>query len=35
MNMSPIDLYALLPSIYRIEDAKQGYPLRALLTIIS
>ncbi len=27
-------LYNLLPAIYRIKDADQGYPLRALLSVI-
>jgi hypothetical protein len=30
-----MNLYELLPSIYRIRDAKQGYKLRSLLEIIS
>jgi len=30
-----MDLYELLPSIYRIRDAEQGYKLRSLLEIIS
>ena len=30
-----IDLYELLPAFHRIDDAQQGYPLRALLEIIS
>lgn len=30
-----INLYELLPVLYRLEDAKQGYPLRALLDLIS
>jgi hypothetical protein len=28
-------LYELLPAIYRLRDADQGYPLRALLRVIS
>ncbi len=28
-------LYNLLPAIYRLRDAEQGYPLRALLAVIS
>ena len=28
-------LYALLPAIYRLRDAEQGYPLRSLLTVIA
>ena len=36
MNDSRIDrLYDLLPAIYRIRDAEQGEPLKALLQIIS
>lgn len=30
-----IDLYELLPAFYRIDDAQQGYPLKALLELIS
>lgn len=30
-----IDLYELLPALYRLRDAEQGYPLRALLEIMS
>ncbi len=30
-----LDLYSLLPAIYRIRDAEGGYPLRALLGLIS
>ncbi|NCC30739.1 MAG: hypothetical protein EOM24_01800 [Chloroflexia bacterium] len=30
-----IDLYTLIPEIYRREDARRGYPLKALLAIIS
>lgn len=33
--MNPIDLWKLLPSVYQIDDAARGYPLRALLNIIS
>jgi hypothetical protein len=29
------DLYELLPAVYRIEDAKRGYPLQALLRLVS
>jgi hypothetical protein len=29
-----LDLYSLLPAIYRIRDAESGYPLRALLGLI-
>jgi len=28
-------LYALLPAVYRLRDAEQGYPLRSLLAIIA
>ena len=28
-------LYELLPAIYRIRDAEQGYPLQALLRVIA
>lgn len=31
----PLDLYELLPAVHRIEDAGLGYPLEALLDIIS
>src|SRR5688572_17321415 len=31
----PIDVYQLLPAVYRREDARRGYPLKALLAIIS
>src|SRR5262249_3330116 len=31
----PISLYSLLPALYRIRDAENGYQLRALLGIIS
>jgi len=30
-----LDLYSLLPAIYRIRDAERGYPLRAFLGLIS
>ena len=30
-----LDLYSLLPAVYRIRDAERGYPLRALLGLIS
>lgn len=30
-----IDLYELLPALYRLRDAERGYPLRAVLKIIS
>jgi hypothetical protein len=36
MTDAPIDtLYRLLPAIYRIRDAEQGEPLKALLTVIA
>ena len=28
-------LYNLLPAVYRLGDAAQGYPLRALLNVIA
>jgi hypothetical protein len=30
-----LDLYSLVPAIYRIRDAERGYPLRAFLGLIS
>jgi hypothetical protein len=30
-----VDLYELLPALYRLEDTEQGYPLRALLEVIA
>ncbi|MBN1511752.1 MAG: hypothetical protein JXB13_07040, partial [Phycisphaerae bacterium] len=30
-----LDLYELLPAVYRIDDAQQGYPLKAMLECIS
>jgi hypothetical protein len=30
-----MDLYELLPALYRLRDAEQGYPLRAFLEIIA
>ena len=30
----PLDLYELLPAVYRLRDAEQGYVLRSLLSII-
>jgi hypothetical protein len=30
-----LDLYSLLPAIYRIRDSERGYPLRGLLRLIS
>ena len=35
MNKSPDRLYELLPAIYRIRDAEQGYPLQDLLRVIA
>ncbi len=35
MSTHAIELYELLPSIYRLRDAEQGYPLKALLEIIA
>lgn len=35
MSQSKDRLYDLLPAIYRKRDAEQGYPLRALLEVIS
>ncbi|MDP9109449.1 MAG: hypothetical protein M3N23_10325 [Pseudomonadota bacterium] len=35
MTPDPDRLYQLLPVIYRQRDAEQGYPLRALLQVIS
>jgi hypothetical protein len=34
MSGSPDRLYDLMPAIYRLRDAEQGYPLRALLRVI-
>jgi hypothetical protein len=34
-NTNSLDLYSLLPAIYRIRDSERGYPLRALLGLIS
>lgn len=34
MNHAPDRLYELLPTIHRLRDAEQGYPLRALLRVI-
>lgn len=33
--MSEVDLWELLPSAYKIDDAAKGYPLRAMLNIVS
>ena len=27
-------LYALLPAVYRLRDADEGYPLRALMAVM-
>jgi hypothetical protein len=35
MSNFPDRLYELLPAIYRIRDAEQGYPLRDLLRVIT
>lgn len=35
MNYQADRLYDLLPVIYRLRDAEQGYPLRALLQVIA
>ena len=35
MNEPNDRLYDLLPAIYRIRDAEQGYPLKALLNVIA
>jgi hypothetical protein len=35
MNSNPDRLYELLPAVYRLRDADQGYPLRALLRVIA
>jgi hypothetical protein len=35
MSHSPDRLYDLLPAIYRLRDAEQGYPLKALLRVIT
>ncbi|HSU39591.1 MAG TPA: hypothetical protein VLJ38_08485, partial [Polyangiaceae bacterium] len=31
----PLDLYELLPNVHRLRDAERGYPLRALLALVS
>jgi hypothetical protein len=33
-NKNVIDLYELLPALYRLRDAERGYPLREVLEII-
>jgi len=35
MTQSPDRLYALLPAVYRLRDAEQGYPLKALMAVIA
>ena len=35
MNADPDRLYELVPAVYRLRDADQGYPLRGLLRVIS
>jgi hypothetical protein len=35
MSRPPAHLYELLPVVHRAQDAEQGYPLRALLRVIS
>src|SRR5215472_7082979 len=35
MTTNPDRLYELLPAVYRLRDADKGYPLRALLQVIS
>lgn len=35
MNANPDRLYELLPAVYRLRDADQGYPLRGLLGVIT
>ena len=35
IGTDPIDIYELLPEVYRREDARRGYPLKALLGIVS
>ncbi len=35
MTMTPDQLYELLPAIYRIRDAEQGKPLKALLSVMA
>lgn len=34
-TLQPEELYGLLPAVYRERDAEQGYPLRALLGLVS
>ncbi len=35
MNRNPDFLYDLIPVVYRLRDADQGYPLQALLRVIA
>lgn len=35
MSVTPEELYELLPAIYRIRDAEQGEPLKALIGVIA
>jgi len=35
MTRDPDGLYDLVPVVYRLRDADQGYPLRALLRVIA
>jgi hypothetical protein len=35
MSMTSDRLYDLLPAVYRMRDAEQGWPLRALLSVIA
>ena len=35
MSFDREKLYSLLPAIYRIRDAEQGEPLKALLSVIA
>ncbi len=35
MSLTPEQLYALLPAVYRIRDVEQGEPLKALVNVIA
>jgi len=35
VNTNPDRLYELVPVIYRMRDAEQGYPLQAFLRVIA
>lgn len=35
MSWNAATLYDLLPSVYRVRDAEQGYPLREFLTVLA